>query len=41
MPIGVQIVGSAHRDDRLLRTTRWVIERILGDVGGDAGKTGT
>ena len=32
MPMGVQLIGSAHRDDRLLRTTRWMIERILGDA---------
>lgn len=31
MPIGVQSIGSATRDDRLLRTTRWMIERIAGD----------
>ena len=28
MPIGVQFVGSAHRDDRLLRTARWLIGQL-------------
>ena len=32
MPIGVQSIGSASRDDRLLRTTRWMIEQIAGDA---------
>ena len=40
MPIGVQLVGSVHRDDRLLRTTRWVIERVLGDEDEDETETG-
>ena len=31
MPIGVQSIGSPSRDDRLLRTTRWMIEHISGD----------
>ena len=32
MPIGVQLVGSAHRDDRLLRTTRWLIGHLSGEA---------
>jgi len=32
MPIGVQVIGDSGRDDRLLRTTRWMIERIAGDA---------
>ena len=33
LPIGMQLIGSAHQDDRLLRTGRWLIDRILGDAG--------
>lgn len=32
MPIGVQSIGSSSRDDRLLRTTRWMMEQIAGDA---------
>lgn len=28
LPIGVQLVGALHRDDRLLRTTRHLIEQL-------------
>lgn len=32
LPIGVQLVGSAHRDDRLLRTARWLIGQLSGET---------
>ena len=32
MPIGVQLVGSAEQDDRLLRTTRWLLEQVQHDA---------
>jgi len=32
MPIGVQVIGDPGRDDRLLRTTRWMLERIARDA---------
>ena len=36
MPIGVQLVGSAHRDDRLLRTTRRLIGQLSGEMENSA-----
>ena len=30
LPIGVQLIGSDHRDDRLLRSTGWLLRRVLG-----------
>ena len=32
MPVGVQAIGPSSRDDRLLRTTRWMIEQTTGDA---------
>ena len=32
MPVGVQLVGSVHRDDRLLRTARWLIGQLSGEA---------
>jgi Asp-tRNA(Asn)/Glu-tRNA(Gln) amidotransferase A subunit family amidase len=34
LPIGVQLVGRRHEDGRLLRTARWLMERILGPEEG-------
>ena len=28
MPIGIQLVGAAERDDRMMRTARWLIEAL-------------
>jgi Asp-tRNA(Asn)/Glu-tRNA(Gln) amidotransferase A subunit family amidase len=33
LPIGVQLVGSLNRDDRLLRTTRWLLNYLRGATG--------
>ena len=32
LPIGVQLIGSAHRDDRLLRTAGWLLRQVPGDT---------
>ena len=29
MPIGIQLVGTAEQDDRLFRTSRWLLEHLL------------
>ena len=36
LPVGVQLIGSAHGDDRLLRTARWLIDQIRGEAEGSA-----
>lgn len=36
MPVGVQSIGSSNRDDRLLRTTRWMIEQTFDRSGATA-----
>jgi Asp-tRNA(Asn)/Glu-tRNA(Gln) amidotransferase A subunit family amidase len=36
VPMGVQLVGARGDDGRLLRTARWLMERILGAPEGDA-----
>jgi Asp-tRNA(Asn)/Glu-tRNA(Gln) amidotransferase A subunit family amidase len=28
MPIGIQLVGASERDDRLMRTARWLLEAL-------------
>jgi aspartyl-tRNA(Asn)/glutamyl-tRNA(Gln) amidotransferase subunit A len=28
LPLGVQLVGPRHGDGRLLRTARWLVERL-------------
>jgi Asp-tRNA(Asn)/Glu-tRNA(Gln) amidotransferase A subunit family amidase len=28
LPLGVQLVGPRHGDARLLRTARWLVERV-------------
>jgi Asp-tRNA(Asn)/Glu-tRNA(Gln) amidotransferase A subunit family amidase len=28
LPLGVQLVGSRNGDGRLLRTARWLVERL-------------
>ncbi len=35
LPIGVQLVGSAEGDDRLLRSTAWLLARIRGEQSRD------
>ena len=32
LPIGVQLIGPAHKDDRLLRTARWMQKHIAADA---------
>jgi Asp-tRNA(Asn)/Glu-tRNA(Gln) amidotransferase A subunit family amidase len=32
MPIGVQLIGPAHKDDRLLRTARWCQKHIAAEA---------
>jgi Asp-tRNA(Asn)/Glu-tRNA(Gln) amidotransferase A subunit family amidase len=32
LPIGVQLVGAAEQDDRLLTTANWMIHRLQGDT---------
>lgn len=32
LPIGVQLIGPAHKDDRLLRTARWCQKRIAAEA---------
>jgi Asp-tRNA(Asn)/Glu-tRNA(Gln) amidotransferase A subunit family amidase len=36
LPVGVQMVGSANADDRLLRTARWLIRQLQEDELDDA-----
>ena len=31
MPMGLQLVGCHDRDDRLLRTTRWLVNELTGN----------
>lgn len=30
LPIGVQLIGARHNDARLLRTARWLVQRVTG-----------
>src|SRR5262249_6871236 len=30
LPLGVQLVGARHQDARLLRTARWLVEKVSG-----------
>ena len=32
LPVGVQLIGSASGDDRLLRSTAWLIERVRDEI---------
>ena len=32
-PIGVQLVGASRQDDRLMRTTRWLLDDLRDDGG--------
>lgn len=32
LPIGVQLIGPAHKDDRLMRTARWCQNRIVAEA---------
>ena len=32
MPMGVQLVGGANADDRLMRTTRWLLDHLKDDA---------
>ena len=34
LPIGVQLIGSAEGDDRLLRSAAWLLERIVNEAAG-------
>ena len=34
LPIGVQLVAGANEDDRLLRTTRWLLNRLRRGIDG-------
>ena len=34
LPMGVQLIGSANGDDRLLRTAKWLVERVLAETEG-------
>ena len=34
LPIGVQLIGSAEGDDRLLRSAAWLLERIVDEARG-------
>jgi len=36
LPIGVQLIGSAEGDDRLLRSAAWLLERIVDEARGPA-----
>ena len=36
LPVGVQVAGCAHRDDRLLRTARWLIEALRSEAPAPA-----
>ena len=34
LPVGVQLIGSASGDDRLLRSAAWLVERLLEETRG-------
>ena len=34
LPLGVQLVGRRGDDARLLRTARWLMDRVVAEVGG-------
>ena len=34
LPVGLQLIGGADEDDRLLRATRWSIEQLLAEAEG-------
>ena len=34
LPVGVQLIGQAERDDRLFRTARWLLYEIVGGQDG-------
>jgi len=37
LPIGVQLVGAAEEDDRLLRTANWMLKKLQSGVASEQG----
>jgi len=37
LPVGVQLIGAAEEDDRLMRTANWVLNRLRPDTTPEAG----
>ena len=33
MPLGIQLVGAYDRDDRLMRTARWLLDALNNPTG--------
>ncbi len=37
LPVGVQLIGAAEEDDRLLRTANWMLKKLQSDVTSEKG----